>query len=71
MTYTEFIFAVYQMKKDYPCLRTGQAIMNVLFRICPTLYNKVNRTELDTFYNDDKIDDLLILIYKELENGKY
>jgi hypothetical protein len=41
-------------------LRWGQSIMIVLLKTYPSIYDAVNLTELDCFYDDDKAEPLLL-----------
>jgi len=41
-------------------LRWGQSIMIVLHRAYPSIYEVVNLTELDCFYDDDKAEALFL-----------
>jgi hypothetical protein len=46
---------VYINAKQFKGQRKGQALMNALFGINQNLYNKINQTEADCFYNDANI----------------
>jgi hypothetical protein len=41
-------------------LRWGQSIMIVLHKTYPSIYEVVNLTELDCFYDDDKAETLFL-----------
>jgi hypothetical protein len=61
-----------KMKKDYPGLRRGQALMNALYEFDPELYKKLSDTPADCFYLDSKIEGPEGFIAKVYEaiNGK-
>jgi hypothetical protein len=48
-------------------LRYGQAIMNLLNQTRPEIYQEINGTELDCFYNDEKVETLLEYLEKRME----
>jgi hypothetical protein len=48
-------------------LRYGQAIMNLLNQTRPEIYQKINGTELDCFYNDEKVETLLEYLEKIMQ----
>ncbi len=56
-----------KMVKDHPELRLGQAIMNVLHKYYPDIYNKCTNTECDCFYLDERIPMCLSRIDAELK----
>ena len=39
-----------RMVKDHPELRLGQAVMNVLHKYYPDIYNKITDTECERYY---------------------
>ena len=55
-----------KMVKDHPELRLGQAVMNVLHKYYPDIYNKITDTECDCFYLDERVDMCLSRIDAEL-----
>ena len=50
------------MKRLHPHLRTGQALMNILFEQHPEVYKEFAGTKADPFYNDAKVDLFIALI---------
>tara|TARA_B100001173_G_C15971323_1_gene540144 strand:- start:541 stop:804 length:264 start_codon:yes stop_codon:yes gene_type:complete len=52
---------------DYKELRIGQSVMNALHEIRPDLYNDVtnNHPEVDCFYDDKKVTDLIMFLTSE------
>lgn len=44
---------------DYPFIRLGQAMVNILFARNRTLYENVVTSRVDPFYNDKKIAEFL------------
>lgn len=48
-------------------LRYGQAIMNLLNQTRPEIYQEINGTELDCFYNDEKVETLLEYLEKIIQ----
>lgn len=48
-------------------LRYGQAVMNLLNQTHPEIYREVNGTELDCFYNDEKVENLLEYLEKRIQ----
>ena len=53
------ILAALGMKAKYPCLRTGQSLMNVLYKVQPEIYTQVMNTELDPFYVEGRVENFL------------
>jgi len=47
-------------------LRYGQAIMNLLFSRHPEIYQEITGTELDCFYDDEKVENLLEYLEKRI-----
>ena len=57
-----------EMKKDKH-QREGQALMNALSKIDIDAYNAITATEVDCFYNDDRIPEMLS-VYKVIRKGE-
>jgi hypothetical protein len=55
MTYDDLISKTSLLRREYPQLRFGQALMNVLSKEDPQLYSIIHCTEADCFYDDKKI----------------
>jgi hypothetical protein len=49
-------------------LRQGQAIMNVLGDTYPEIYREITGTELDCFYDDEKLNKLLEYLEEKLQS---
>lgn len=43
------------------CIRYGQAIFNVAYKMYPNAVNKLRGTDLDCFYQDEKLTNFLML----------
>ena len=50
----EYLKRVSDQMTEYPCLRYGQTLFNVLYDMDVELANKVRGSELDTFYTKDE-----------------
>ena len=59
LEYAEFLERVHLYRKDFPQLRLGQAMYNILNSYHPNLAVSVRGTELDPFYRDDRVEDFL------------
>ena len=47
-------------------LRYGQAVMNLLNQTRPEIYQEITGTELDCFYDDEKVENLLEYLDKRM-----
>lgn len=47
------------MKSKHKDLRLGQCLMSTLYDVNPILYTYITGTELDPFYNNDRIPEFL------------
>ena len=56
-----------KMVKNHPELRLGQAVMNVLRKYYPDIYNKITDTECDCFYLDERVNMCLSRVDIELK----
>lgn len=56
--FISFVSTVRSVKNNH--LRWGQTVMIVLHRTYPSIYEVVNLTELDCFYDDDKAEALFL-----------
>jgi len=66
MTLKEFT-DVCRAQEQYPSLRVGQSMMNVLFRSNFDLYVEMTGTDLDPFYDDEKVDNFLAWLDGKVE----
>lgn len=58
LTNAEYIAFRKQVKetlKEYPMLRKGQAMFNVLYEIRQDIADNITNTDIDPFYDDSKI----------------
>jgi hypothetical protein len=63
MSYSEFKNKVDHNLKKYS-LRYGQTIMNTLSEVWPDKHKELTATDLDCFYNDNKINTTLSYLEK-------
>lgn len=45
--------------------RYGQTVMNVLYNVWPEKYNEIRGTDIDCFYSNAKVEDVLDKLEKE------
>ena len=51
-----------QIVKDYSCLRLGQAFYNTLYEEYPEVADSIVGTDLDPFYDNNKLDKCIAAI---------
>lgn len=53
-----------------PCLRRGQFMFNTLYRRYPAIANRIDGTEFDPFYVDDRIPKFISYLTEFISNYK-
>ena len=67
MEFHEYLSEVMLEMDNNPQMREGQVYFNVLYKMKPELANKITGTELDPFYQDEKLGEFLSFICKNWE----
>lgn len=64
-TYEQYVGACFTHRQSFPTQRAGQAAFNVLHALRPDLSEQVRATDLDPFYQDDRLADFFEFVEKE------
>jgi len=64
--FAELMFNASVMMNEQPNLRYGQALYNCLVDINPQLVTSINNTEIDPFYDNNKVPAFLTFITDKL-----
>jgi hypothetical protein len=67
--YYEYVEEVSKHLHKEPSLRQGQAAFNVLQKMHPDLADKILRTPIDPFYNDDCLLAFYMFVCEQLETA--
>ena len=62
--YIEFRKQLKETLKEFPSLRKGQIMFNVLYEVKPELADKIRSSNIDPFYNDNNIPEFMKYINK-------
>lgn len=65
----EVLDAAYTEFGRWDCLRFGQCLMIGLFQTYPKIYDMVAATEVDSFYDNEKVSKVKEAFYSIVEGG--
>lgn len=67
--YYEYVEEVSKCLHAEPSLRQGQAAFNVLQRMHPDIADRILRTSIDPFYDDDRLLAFYMFVCEQLETS--